>query len=531
MAGNRIGQVLLLLTAGLLSAGCQCVDEYVQNGFKVGPNYQRPPVPLAESWIETQNPRVKSAPADYAAWWNAFNDPVLNELIKLAYEQNVNLRIAGTRVLEARAQYAIAVGLLFPQQQTASASFDHAQISGNVANVAPHRFFNTWTTGLAASWELDFWGRFRRTIESAGDAVDASVDDYDNVLVTLIGDLASTYVQFRILEQQLVYARENIRIQGDSLKIATERWKLGQTNELGVVQGTSLLEQLEASVPLLETALRQANNRMCVLLGIPPTELAARLGKAPIPNSPAEVVVGIPADLIRRRPDLRSAERLVAAQNAQIGVAQADLLPAFFISGTLGYEAKNLGQLFDSKSFTGQVGPGFQWNILNYGRIVNNVRLQDFKTQELVGIYQQKVLSAASEVEDGIITFLNARREVEHLALSVKAAERAVKLADDRFRAGLSDYTAVFVAEQFLVQQQNLYAQAQGDIALGLIAVYRAMGGGWELRLTDPQGGGAEVICARPAETSTTPDVVPAGGLVPVDRITGETSSPKGTIR
>ncbi len=218
---------------------------------------------------------------------------------------------------------------------------------------------------------------------------------------------------------------------------------------------------------------------------MPPTELAARLGKAPIPASPPEAVVGIPADLIRRRPDLRSAERLVAAQNAQIGVAEANFYPAFFINGNIGYEAMSLGRLFASKSFTGQVGPAFQWNILNYGRLLNNVRLQDFKTQELTAVYQQKVLTAAQEVEGGLVTFLNARREAEHLAASVKAAERAVKLTTDQLNAGVIDFTPVFVASQFLAQDQNIYAQARGDIALGLIAVYRALGGGWELRLAE----------------------------------------------
>jgi outer membrane protein TolC len=261
---------------------------------------------------------------------------------------------------------------------------------------------------------------------------------------------------------------------------------VGRPSELSPVQATSLLEQLEATIPVLEIGLRQSSNLLCVLLGIPPIDLAAKLGKAPIPESPPEVVVGIPADLVRRRPDVRSAERLVAAQNAQIGVAEAFFYPAFFINGTIGYEAQDLSRLFASKSFTGSVGPAFQWNILNYGRILNNVRFQDFKTQELAGVYQQQVLSAAQEVENGIISFLNSRRELEHLAVSVKAAERAVTLTNAQFAAGLIDYTPVFIAEQFLAQQQNVYAQAEGDIALGLISVYRALGGGWELRLANP---------------------------------------------
>jgi NodT family efflux transporter outer membrane factor (OMF) lipoprotein len=494
----------------LLACGCTTLTEFVHNGFKVGPNYERPPAPLASGWIDAPNPRVKSEPADYSAWWTVFHDPVLDDLVRTAYAQNVNLRVAGTRVLEARAQRAIAVGALFPQKQTANGEFSHTQVSGNIANVPPHRFFDEWATGLNASWEIDFWGKIRRTIESTEDLVDSSVDDYDNVMVTLIGDVATAYVQYRIFEQQIVYTKENIRIQRDSLRVATARWKAGQTSQLGVAQASSLLAQLEATVPVLESGLRQANNQICVLLGMPPAELADRLGpRNPIvPQSPPEVVVGIPADLIRRRPDLRSAERLIAAQNAQIGVAEADWYPAFFINGSLGYDAKDLAKLVSPKSFTGQVGPAFQWNILNYGRILNDVRLQDFKTQDLVGVYQQKVLSAAQEVENGIISFLNSQRETTSLAASVEAAKLTLKLATDNFVAGTIDYTPVFVAEQFLVQQQNAYAQAQGDIALGLIQVYRALGGGWELRLAE-QAADAGPCAGAP---SPAPEVLPPSG-------------------
>jgi NodT family efflux transporter outer membrane factor (OMF) lipoprotein len=394
---------------------------------------------------------------------------------------------------------------LFPQVQTASGEYQRVQVSRNIANVPPVHFFDNWAAGFNASWEIDFWGKFRRTVESADAAVDASVDDYDNVMVTLIADVAAAYVQYRTFEQQLFYTRENVRIQRASLKIATDRWKAGQANELGVVQATSLLEQLESVIPVLEVGLRQANNQFCVLLGLPPTDLAGKLGQAPIPASPPEVVVGIPADLIRRRPDLRAAERLVAAQNAQIGVAEADFYPAFFITGTLGYEAEHLAKLFSARSFTGAAGPAFQWKVLNYGRIVNNVRLQDFRTQELVAVYQQKALTAAREVENGLIAFLNFRRQADRLAASVKAAERAVSLATAQFRAGVIDYTPVFVAEQFLAQQQNLYAQAQGDIALGMIAVYRALGGGWELRLSGQAAHCAAPPAAAPPATEAPP--------------------------
>jgi NodT family efflux transporter outer membrane factor (OMF) lipoprotein len=504
----------------LLACGCTPLSEFIHNGFKVGPNYERPPAPLAPAWIDAANPQVKSVPADYSAWWTVFNDPVLDDLVKTAYAQNVTLRVAGARVLEARAQRAIAVGTLFPQKQTANGAFTHTQVSQNIANVPPHTAFDDWGAGFNATWEIDFWGKIRRTIESTEDLVESSVDDYDNVMVTLIADVATAYVQYRIFEQQIYYTRQNVEFQRGLLKIATDQWKSGQKGELPVAQSGSLLEQLESLIPLQEIGLRQANNQLCVLLGIPPTELAAKLGLSPTevrdrlgkptPVLPPEVVVGIPADLIRRRPDLRSAERQIAAQNAQIGVAEADFYPAFFINGSIGYEAKDLAKLFASKSFTGQVGPAVQWQILNYGRVLNNVRLQDFRTQELVGVYQQKVLAAAQEVENGIITFLNSRREADHLAVSIKAATRAQTLTTQREAAGQADFTPVFVASQFLAQDQIQYAQAQGDIALGLIQVYRALGGGWELRLAEA------AACAGQAPA---PELVPPspGGVAGAD--------------
>jgi len=476
-----------IIGLALFTSGCTTLKEYVENGFKVGPNYQRPPAPLEMNWIDAKNPRVRSAPADYATWWRIFADPILNDLIRIAYEQNVNLRVAGTRVLETRAQRAIAVGTLFPQSQTATGDYSHTQVSRNIANAPPQRFFDNWATSFNVSWEIDFWGRFRRTIESANDAVEASVDDYDNAMVSLIGDLATAYTQYRAIQWQIAYTNENIALQKGSLQIATDRFKGGQTSEVGVVQATSLLEQLESTIPVLEAGLRQSNNQICVLLGMPPEELAARLGPPPPPPIPPEIVVGVPADLIRRRPDLREAERLIAAQNAQIGVAEANFYPAFFINGTIGYQAQNLSQLFSTKSFTGSVGPAFQWEILNYGRVLNNVRFQDFKTQELVASYQQTVLAAAQEVENGIISYLTARQQTEYLAASVTAAKKAVQLVVAQYKGGLTDYTPVFVAEQFLAQQQVLLAQAQANIALGLISTYRALGGGWEYRLSDEQ--------------------------------------------
>jgi outer membrane protein TolC len=243
------------------------------------------------------------------------------------------------------------------------------------------------------------------------------------------------------------------------------------------------LEQTKAEIPELEISLRQTINQLCILLGMPPEELRARLAPAPIPTTPADVAVGIPADLLRRRPDVRRAERLAAAQSALIGVAEADFYPAVSINGTLGYAAQKFPDLLTPAALNGNVGPSFQWNLLNYGRILNNVRLQDAKFQELVATYQQTVLNANQEVENGLVTFLKAQRRTKLQTASVDDAQKAVTIVLAQYKAGAIDFTRVSQLEQALVQQEDTLTQARGEICTGLIQVYAALGGGWQIRL------------------------------------------------
>jgi NodT family efflux transporter outer membrane factor (OMF) lipoprotein len=450
---------------------------------------------VAEHWIDAADVRVRSESTDDSQWWTVLNDAVLNDLIQTAYRQNLTLREAGVRVLAARAQLAIAVGSFFPQSQQAQGGYEHVAVSGQVANrqFTPQRFFDQWSYGFGLAWELDFWGRFRRAIESADDSLDASVENYDDVLVTLLGQVATAYVQIRTIEQELVYVRTNIELQKQTLDIAQVRFKDGATTELDVDQAASTLAQTESQVPQLEIQLRQANNQLCILLGMPVEDLQPKLGSGPIPTTPTDVVVGIPADLLRRRPDVRRQERLAAAQCAQIGVAEADFYPAITINGAFGYAAKDFGSLFTSKAFEGNVGPSFQWNILNYGRILNNVRLQDAKFQELVVDYQNTVLQADQEVENGLVAFLRSQQQAKFLAESVAAQEKAVKVALAQYKGGLVDFNRVSLIEQNLVAQQTQLAQAQGGIALGLIQVYEALGGGWQIRYPTNAAGGPGV--------------------------------------
>jgi NodT family efflux transporter outer membrane factor (OMF) lipoprotein len=480
--------VFLLLVLATLAGcshvpGAKCRDWWC-NGLKVGPNYFRPPAPVASEWIDYDNPRVKSEEQHLCHWWTVFNDPTLNTLVQVAYQQNLTLREAGTRILEARALQGIARGNLFPQEQFAFGEYSRIKLSQNVANPPPSAWFSEWAFGLSGSWELDFWGRYRRAIEAADAELDASIENYDDVLVVLLSDVAAAYVEFRTFQQRLVYARANVDIQSNSFQLATDKFEGGATTERDTHQAKQILAQTEALIPALEIGQRQAANRLCILLGIPPTDMLSLLGEgAGIPVTPPDVVVGVPAELIRRRPDIRRAERLVAAQSARIGVAVSDLFPHLSVLGTIGVEAEHFGELFTSGSMIGEISPGFRWDILNYGRLVNNVRVQDARFQQLAYAYQNQVLDAGREVEDAIVVFLKSQEQVQHLGTSVDAAARTVEITNEQYNQGAIDFTPVFLFQETLTEQQDQLAIAQGDIALGLIAVYRSLGGGWQIRL------------------------------------------------
>ena len=397
--------------------------------------------------------------------------------------------------------------------------------------------------GFTASWELDFWGRFRRAIEAADAELDASIENYDDVLVILLADVATSYTQLRTNQDRLRFAWLNVVSQYNAYQLAAGKFIAGGATERDLQQAKQILEQTRALVPQLETGIRQANNQLCILLGIPPRELSEvevgtyerelmpltevteeRIRKIentvkefitnrqkpaedlpglldskkdpkiagllkPLeerqrtPVAPNQVVVGIPADLLRRRPDVRRAERQVAAQSARIGIAQSDLYPHFAINGTIGVAAEDFSNLFHSGSMVGAIGPSFRWDILNYGRIVNNVRVQDARFQELAFAYQNTVLQAGKEAEDGIVGYLNAHEQTRNLNASVNAAERTVQISFDQYRDGVIDFTPVVLFESTLAGQQDSLAVARANIALNLIATYRALGGGWEMRL------------------------------------------------
>ena len=477
-----------LMSAVLTITGCAEFKQWMHNG-KVGPDYMKPAVPVADEWIDFNDPRVISQEqcVDESAWWRSLNDPVLDRLVFQTHEQNLSLRTAGMRVMEARAQRAVAAGLLLPQLQEAQGSYSRIQVSraGNSIGLTtlPVRAFDFWSTGFNVGWELDVWGRFRRNLESADANLDASIEDYDDILVCLIAETAEVYVEMREFEKRLESARANVKIQQGSLRIAESRFRNGAVSELDVTQAKSSLAQTEAMIPVLEKGERLANNRLCVLLGTPPRDLRPELGAAPIPAAPPEVVVGIPAELLRRRPDVRRAERQVAAQSALIGVAVADLFPAFTINGSISWQAQQFPDLFSSAANAGFASPAFNWNILHYGRIRNNILAQDAKFQELAVLYQEATLNANAEVEEAIVGFLKTQVQVRALQEGVEASERSVELALKQYREGAIDFDRVFNLQSLLAQQQDDLARAQAEVTISLVRVYKALGGGWQVRL------------------------------------------------
>ncbi len=461
------------------------------SGCAVGPDFKRPPAKVSQNWLEKSDPRIKNEAAEYRHWWRVFNDPALDKLIDRAYRENLSLRIAGVRVLQARAQLGIAIGEFFPQTQQAFGYLQYNRISERSPQAAVSKKnlnYRQTEIGLQASWELDFWGKFRRGVESADASLMASVADYDNALVILTSDVANNYITIRTLERRLDIAHQNVETQRESLTLVEARFRYGTVSELDVEQAKTVLNNTLATIPPLESQLRQAKDALSVLLALPPNDLADFLkGTSEIPVSPLQVVVGIPADLLRRRPDIRSAEYQAAAQCAQIGVAKAELYPALSLTGNIGFLSSDVGKfklsdMFLWKSRTAQAGPSLQWNILNYGRIRNNVRVQDAHFQQLLITYQNAVLSAQQDVEDNLIAFLKAQDQAGFLAQSVEAAKKALDLSIRQYREGIVDFTTVLIAQQALLSGQDNLAITLGTISTSLVGVYRALGGGWEIR-------------------------------------------------
>ncbi|MCA0899436.1 efflux transporter outer membrane subunit [Microbulbifer agarilyticus] len=445
-------------------------------GCTLGPDYLPPAAPVADNWIEHGAAEVSSNAPMMPLWWEqAFSDPLLDELVALALEQNLSLRSATLRVMQSQQVLAIAVGNQFPQLQ---------QLTGSAARFKESNIIlEDYDVGFNVSWELDMWGRFRGEVRTAAASMEASVAAYDGVLVSLVAQVAQIYIQIRTTQSRLEVAQQNIQLQSQSFHIARAKADAGEVSDLDAEQAESLLYNTKAIVPGLESTLQQLKNALSVLLGRPPGSLGAMLEVAKgIPSAPPQVAIGMPQDLLRQRPDIRGAERLLAAQGAQIGVARADLYPAFSIAGAIGSRATEIGQLFEGETETWSIAGGFVWNLFNYGRLRSNVRLQDARFQQLLEDYRQTVLDAQVDAENAIVAYLKSHQQLVMIERAASASRRSVELSTAQYTNGLVGFNTVITTLTADANQQDQLAQSRGAVAASLVQVYRALGGGWEVR-------------------------------------------------
>ena len=471
--GLRLRQVIqtgALLTAAHWLVACS----------SVGPNFQVPQQPLPEGWQSASLQSLpRSAPAQDTPWWTRFDDPTLAGLVDEALRQNFTVRIAALRILESQAQLGIVGSSLYPQLQQLSGSAlalrSRDEVQGQHDTVSTGQF----NAGFTLGWELDFWGKFRSSIEAADADYFASLAKYDDIQVLMAAQVADLYVSVRTLEARLQIAHDNAAIQKRSYEITERLYTSGNNSELDVQQAKTQYLSTLSSIPALESSLRQLQNALAALLGRPPgplPEMATHTGD--IPAIGPDFAAHVPADVLRRRPDVRVAEMQLAAQSALIGVAEADKYPSLSLLGAFNLSVLSLSG--SPTTSTLALGPGLTWNIFDYGRVENAVRVQDARYQQLVEQYRDTVLQATREVDNAATALIKGR---EQLAINVEvvvAAQRALDIATIRYREGFSDFSRVLDAQRTYFTQNERVVTTRSDMVLSLIALYKALGGGWE---------------------------------------------------
>lgn len=444
-------------------------------------------------WSVQQDPALARAQADLSRWWQLFGDPLLDSIVSRAHASNPGLEIAALRVLEARAQLAIADSLKYPQSQV---------LSGDASYVNPPRSdllelldvddFWQFSFGGSVVWELDFWGRYRRAAEAAQAAWLASEEAYNQSLALLTAQVVTAYVVVRELQEQLRISRDNVVLQQRSFDIASVLYRHGQDSELDMRQAQTLLLSTQATIPALEGSLAQARNALSLLLGEWPGALQDRLAEpATLPGLPDSVAIGFPADLLRRRPDVRQAEWLAMAQNARLGLAAADRYPRFALFGSIGLSAggpgdSDFGDLFNRDAISIAAGASFSWPFLDYGRVSNSIRVEDARLQQALLAYHSTVLNAAREAESAMAAYLGAREQAAILQQTVTAAQRSSDLSMLRYREGFSDYQRVLDSQARLFNQQQRWVGTRAQAVRDLVTLFQALGGGWEHRTGSP---------------------------------------------
>ena len=459
---------------GLILAGA-----LVLPACTVGPDYTKPVVTTPDAWYEAHVQGIAEGSAHVQTWWTVFDDPLLAELIQDAQESNKDLQGAYFRILEARAIRGIAVGDRYPQVDvTAEAST--AEPSESATGLTER--VDTFAFGAGLAWEIDLFGRIRRGVEAATAQYDASVEDYRDVLVTLLGDIALNYLEVRTLQARLIFARSNIDAQRESLALTQARFDAGLTSALDVAQAESNLGRSEAEVPALEALLEASLNRVEVLTGRPPGALHERLAVVrSIPLPPEEVALGLPAELLRQRPDVRQAERQLAAQTARMGVATADLYPRLSLTGFFASDAGDLGDLATGKSLTWGIGIPLRWNVFSGGKVQNQIQAERARADQAFKRYEQSVLRALEEVQTALAAYTKEKLRAQQLGVATDATQRAVDLVRTQYVSGLTNFQNVLDTQRTLFQLQQELANSEGQQVQNLVALYRALGGGWDV--------------------------------------------------
>lgn len=466
-------RVIAPLLASFLLAGCA-----------VGPKYSRPSISVSKNWTAPSLGTATAEPVEQ--WWTTFNDAEFSRLIERAVKANLDLKLAAARVAEARAQAGIAKSELFPTVNgTASASRNRQQAiaaspASKSAVLVPIEF-NNYQGGFDASWELDVFGRIRRDLQAANADLRAATEDRKAILITLLADVGRSYVELRGSQLRLEIARKNIAIQQDTLQLTEARLKAGLATELDVTRARAQLETTQSIVPTLQSGIATSIHHLSVLLGEEPAVLRSELTpQAAVPMLPPEVPVGLPSDLLERRPDVRQSEAQIIAADARVGAAKADFFPRVVLLGTAGRQASQLHDLtLGMGNFFG-AGPAISLPLFTGGRLRSQLHVQDARLQQAVISYRSAILQALEETEDALVNYSEEQTRRERLESAVKSNQEAVQLSSETYRAGLTDFLSVLDAERELYANEDLLAQSRTLQAVNLIALYKALGGGWQ---------------------------------------------------
>lgn len=462
----RIAQIIPALT--------NLASLFLLAGCVVGPDYVPPTVATVPTQWHTLLKQPSTTVGDLTRWWTTFNDPQLSQLITQALANNLDLKKAAARIHEARAQYGIAEASYFPFINSSGG------VGENYNGVSDQRN-GRYSLGLDATWEIDLFGRISRSVESAQASIEVTEANYQAVQVSLLGDVALNYVQMRTLQTRLQVATDNLQSQTQIYQFGKWRWQAGLASKLEAEQALASVQQLQAQLPALKNQIAQNQHQLAILLGVTPASLNTQLNNAhPIPTARLAIAVGVPAEVLRQRPDIQQAERELAAQTAQIGVATAALYPKLALSGSIGLEAIKASNFFTAAGLVDSLLGRLTFPIFNAGAIRQNIQVQTAKQEQALVQYEATVLTALKEVENALIGVAEEQRRWQELNRAVQTAQRAVILAKNQYQSGLTDFQNVLQTQRTLLNLQDQRASSAGQVSSYFIALYKALGGGWQ---------------------------------------------------